>query len=1381
MSEDIKYIQELSLRLLGYYNEPDQKLNAETERPEFAEELGKQLDLTFSNIEDVNHDDGFADALKNGVFLMRDRNSHLYAYWPKEKVTRVTGVVFNRQFLTSLPLEYKYWFTPGGELTIGEKGTANTFAANVGSSFIEYLRNPENYQKKIILNADYLPDHNLEGELISVGKDFFIIRDLLKREYVVTKHMCIQLGGDDSPAKTKTLNLEVREDSLVPANGRILKYDPVKGWGRLENNNGDKFSIRSFELLDDSRAGDSVTFTPSSFLNKKKGTTVYVALAIHKPKKISEILNLAEENIGKKEIVRTLMSQILDIDPDNDSALEMLDNLKSATEKANTPTEETTKYKNAVKLMEDGKYLEAIELFQLLLQNGIHVKDSVTRIASSYYALYSQEEDQEDKDVYKNQLLEFIRKNHVLLSKNLSQNLRLQYYNKLGLDDEYIKTVDTIIQDVKTDNQRRSKMLFYKAMKYSQIGGRENEANDLIEESLFLNPFFNKAELISYVTGDDAQPSAPNGRSDLMSLLLQRPANRIDKDNAIFKVTHMDASDDKYPEALYDAAIAGRGVTAYSNQTTSYMAQYISLLASRLVNREDSLASALYTWEELFRLIPGFGYYVQWNLASMLHTLLHVPIYKDINKADSEPWENRKNWKEILDSVSNIYPMQWNYLLPAISTNKDIVEHIATYISSSPLSGSFASYAVSQGETKDAWSKKNIVEAINNIVRKQQQNSAVWKATNYATQLLGNKKKLAEKYSALSDFCSNQLPTIPLSIKDKEIAAILVNQCLPLLSSYLQAPNPDERKDAAAKLDDALQRLLNKVSGTPSYFGIELIWPVTTELRKGIGKLQHIMRYGDHSELELVVDSDNIGPDSDGKYTVKFTLSNAIDSLTATDIRIELQSKYVDKNQSYYMQMPVLAAGASNSFSFRVQLQKEIIERKSWTFAIRCLYKENGKEQLKWFTPLQVHLNQNVPFVPIETNPFTIAPALQENDPTYVVRENYMKQILNAVLHPQRAGSQIIVYGQKRCGKSTLVEAVHNKLNTEYADSAWCVYTTLRIESRDPQGKRITYSEREFYRFILHGIKQQLINEPQPKPDIKLPSVKEFEETDSPTQLFSDCIVDFKNSMKNTPGWEDRRLVLIIDEFTVLYNSIKAGTADEQILHHWKGIQESPLTNFATIFVGHDITPTFFNEPYARNATGIIDRMLVTYLTREEAFELIQRPIRVNGKSRFEDDALEWIYRYTAGNPYYLQMFMRRMVDYINAHKVVSVTETDVKNVVQEFITKKYDELSSITSFDSLINSGLEDRFCDIKDKQFEIVLRAIAKASNGIPWCTLDGVKRELRNNKVDNRSDLETIHKRLDFILQDLYDRKVIDRRDNNQQIRIIVGIFKEWLIRN
>ena len=62
-----------------------------------------------------------------------------------------------------------------------------------------------------------------------------------------------------------------------------------------------------------------------------------------------------------------------------------------------------------------------------------------------------------------------------------------------------------------------------------------------------------------------------------------------------------------------------------------------------------------------------------------------------------------------------------------------------------------------------------------------------------------------------------------------------------------------------------------------------------------------------------------------------------------------------------------------------------------------------------------------------------------------VGRKEEIQYILNKILHPQRSAPQLIVYGQKRCGKSTLLGAVQ----------AGCCYSFIDLRQPQPRVEKI--------------------------------------------------------------------------------------------------------------------------------------------------------------------------------------------------------------------------------------------------------------------------------------------------------------------------------------
>ena len=106
------------MRLLGYYNTDNQRMNEENFRKDDAKVLASLFDKTFANIPD-NADVLFAQALRgHGVFIFRDNDYNLYAYYPYEHIARITEVRYSANAIIKASPGYKKWFVPGEPFVI---------------------------------------------------------------------------------------------------------------------------------------------------------------------------------------------------------------------------------------------------------------------------------------------------------------------------------------------------------------------------------------------------------------------------------------------------------------------------------------------------------------------------------------------------------------------------------------------------------------------------------------------------------------------------------------------------------------------------------------------------------------------------------------------------------------------------------------------------------------------------------------------------------------------------------------------------------------------------------------------------------------------------------------------------------------------------------------------------------------------------------------------------------------------------------------------------------------------------------------------------------------------------------------------------------------
>lgn len=118
----------MNIRLLGYYCKPNQILYPETERVQEANALAPLLEASIESLfQNPETDDDIKRVIqKPTVFVFKAEDASLLAYYTRDKIARLTGVIYNRTQITQVPLKYKAWFYPGEEILVKPKESADT-------------------------------------------------------------------------------------------------------------------------------------------------------------------------------------------------------------------------------------------------------------------------------------------------------------------------------------------------------------------------------------------------------------------------------------------------------------------------------------------------------------------------------------------------------------------------------------------------------------------------------------------------------------------------------------------------------------------------------------------------------------------------------------------------------------------------------------------------------------------------------------------------------------------------------------------------------------------------------------------------------------------------------------------------------------------------------------------------------------------------------------------------------------------------------------------------------------------------------------------------------------------------------------------------------
>jgi hypothetical protein len=278
-------------------------------------------------------------------------------------------------------------------------------------------------------------------------------------------------------------------------------------------------------------------------------------------------------------------------------------------------------------------------------------------------------------------------------------------------------------------------------------------------------------------------------------------------------------------------------------------------------------------------------------------------------------------------------------------------------------------------------------------------------------------------------------------------------------------------------------------------------------------------------------------------------------------------------------------------------------------------------------------------FIP---NPYVVGTPLQTGSPLFFGREDVIAFVQEnlAALHR----NNLVLIGQRRTGKTSLLKQLPARLGDNYL----AVYLDGQSLGLDPGLPNFFLALATEITFALED--RGFIITP--------PELSSF--ADSPAAVFEH---NFLEQVREVIG--ERHLLLMLDEFEELETAVQRGDLESSIfgfLRHL--IQHS--TDLSVIFCG-----THRLEELAADYWNVLFNISlyrhIAFLDKAEALRLIQEPVAHYGM-RYDDLALDKIWRVTAGHPYFLQLLCHSQVNRHNRVQRSYVTVADVNAALDEIL-----------------------------------------------------------------------------------------------------------------
>lgn len=414
---------------------------------------------------------------------------------------------------------------------------------------------------------------------------------------------------------------------------------------------------------------------------------------------------------------------------------------------------------------------------------------------------------------------------------------------------------------------------------------------------------------------------------------------------------------------------------------------------------------------------------------------------------------------------------------------------------------------------------------------------------------------------------------------------------------------------------------------------------------------------------------------------------------------------------------------------------------------------------------LTIRLRRSAPYQPIK-NPFhDYASGIPVDNPgMFFGRESIIEEISSHLADP-RSGRCYALYGQKRTGKSSVLEQVRRRLQGEGVIVAAVPMGTIDRAA-------ITV---EFVSLVLDQYREQ-VGEQLSRQVFKnlltrWPDSSTIER--EPLRSFRKGSTAARALLK-AEGQREPRFAIVVDEFTYLFEVLRRSHVSpaehdqlRDFMRHWKGLLEAKL--FSALVVGQDTMPHFLRA--FPNEFSVMHTERLDYLTPEETEHLADVPIRNDdGTSRFAGYALSAVPMYTDGHPFFTQIVCDRIVAVANEERRAEIAEFDVEAAIETLLSgpreidfHRFDCLLSADNTGTLLSeSGTEIAHESSSDVAL-IVLHRLA--------CIAGGQNTPVERERLQLTPNEEHVYR-------DLIVRQVITERQGFAQIRVL--LFAEYLRR-
>lgn len=336
------------------------------------------------------------------------------------------------------------------------------------------------------------------------------------------------------------------------------------------------------------------------------------------------------------------------------------------------------------------------------------------------------------------------------------------------------------------------------------------------------------------------------------------------------------------------------------------------------------------------------------------------------------------------------------------------------------------------------------------------------------------------------------------------------------------------------------------------------------------------------------------------------------------------------------------------------------------------------------------------------------------------------------------SATSLLVQGPRRIGKTSLLK--HLQESRAVKERYRYIYVDLQA---------VAYSG---VPSVLRHLARHIARAMDSEQRVAVPSFADL--TTDPLDTF----LTYLAALIDTRRYTQKRILLALDEFGTLVESVRSNALDTRIFHMLRSIiQHNPMLTIL-LCTSDDVAEMLAND-------GVLELLNVTpgvrlrHLDAEASQQLIQEPLR--GQVYFEPEAVSALLRVTDHHPYYLQILGANLITRLNNEQRRNVYESDILDLARRHMELNGSEFMHLWERTNGAHQALLQALC-------------VPPCASSLSPFGAEAIQRRLRAAGLDLRP--EQIREELDRLAQMDTLARVL-QADGSARYHVRVELFRDW----